>query len=281
MARTTSSGNYFSSSLLYNLPTNCTLCWWAKTSDTSSSMAAFGRRNSGGFAVRRPGATNILLTYFGVADMNADTNSWPADGTWYPFVITKSGTSITFYRSNGTAKGTATATYTTEPSNGLYVGAYNNGGSADLPFIGSLAEIAFFSRTLDATDIGRFMAGDSPQLYDTSLDHYWKLDETSGNAAATYGGVTLTQVGTVTSDTHPTINYGATLEQEGHRWGNDDGSESAHTWAAAQDANITAPASQALLLNFLVNLTGTPGATSLKVQVSPDGVDQWADIPPQ
>lgn len=73
----------------------------------------------------------------------------------------------------------------------------------------------------------------------------------------------------------------ATLEQEGFRWGNDDGSESAHTHAAAQDANVTAPASQALLLNWLVDITGDPGATTLKVQVALDGTDDWSDIPVQ
>jgi hypothetical protein len=58
----------------------------------------------------------------------------------------------------------------------------------------------------------------------------------------------------------------ATFEQEGARFGNDDGSESAHTWAAAQDANVTAPASTPLLLNIIVNATGSPGAKTFSLQ---------------
>lgn len=73
----------------------------------------------------------------------------------------------------------------------------------------------------------------------------------------------------------------ASLEQEGFRWGNDDGSESAHTWAAAQDANITAPAGQTRLLNMLVNVTGNPGAKTFKLQFRKVGDPGWSDVPIQ
>lgn len=72
---------------------------------------------------------------------------------------------------------------------------------------------------------------------------------------------------------------GVSLEQEGFRFGNDDGSESTHTWAAAQDVNITAPATEARLLNFLVDLAGDPGATTVRAQVALDGTNDWTYIP--
>lgn len=73
----------------------------------------------------------------------------------------------------------------------------------------------------------------------------------------------------------------ATRIQAGFRYGNDDGAEGAHTHAAAENTNITAPASQARLLNLLVDLTGSPGATTLKLQVALDGTENWSDIPVQ
>lgn len=71
------------------------------------------------------------------------------------------------------------------------------------------------------------------------------------------------------------------LDLEGFRFGVDDGSESTHTWAGAENANITAPATDARLLCFALDLTGDPGATTLKVQVALDGTNDWADIPVQ
>lgn len=52
----------------------------------------------------------------------------------------------------------------------------------------------------------------------------------------------------------------ASLDQEGFRFGNDDGAENAHTWAAAQDVNITAPAGETRLINIIVNAAASPGA---------------------
>ena len=58
----------------------------------------------------------------------------------------------------------------------------------------------------------------------------------------------------------------ATLEQEGFRFGADDGSESTHTWLAAQDANINRSLNTPTLVTFIVNATGAPGAKTFKLQ---------------
>lgn len=44
-----------------------------------------------------------------------------------------------------------------------------------------------------------------------------------------------------------------TLDQEGFRWRNDDGSETSATWKAAQDTDLTAPLSANVRLRALVN----------------------------
>jgi hypothetical protein len=55
------------------------------------------------------------------------------------------------------------------------------------------------------------------------------------------------------------------LEQEGARFRNDDGNETAATWAAAQDANVTAPAGTNLRLRLLANATGDPPSQAYRL----------------
>ena len=71
------------------------------------------------------------------------------------------------------------------------------------------------------------------------------------------------------------------LEQEGFRWGNDDGNEASHTYAAAQDANVTAAGGAKLLLSIIVNATGSPGAKTFKLQHRKVGAASWTDTPVQ
>jgi hypothetical protein len=65
----------------------------------------------------------------------------------------------------------------------------------------------------------------------------------------------------------------ATIEQEGFRFRNDDGSESAATWKANQDTNITLAANTAFRLRELLNATGDPASISaqLEVRYKPSG----------
>lgn len=70
-----------------------------------------------------------------------------------------------------------------------------------------------------------------------------------------------------------------TLEQEGFRFGNDDGAENAHTWAAAQDTDLTAPAGQTQLINLIINATGDPATKVFKLQHRKVGDPTWKDTP--
>lgn len=71
----------------------------------------------------------------------------------------------------------------------------------------------------------------------------------------------------------------ATLDQEGFRFGEDDGAENAHTWAAAVDTNLTAPAGQTKLLNIIINATGDPATKVFKLQHRKVGDPTWKDTP--
>jgi hypothetical protein len=59
----------------------------------------------------------------------------------------------------------------------------------------------------------------------------------------------------------------ASIEQEGFRFRNDDGSESAATWKANQDTNITLAANTAFRLRELLNATGDPASISTQIEV--------------
>lgn len=72
---------------------------------------------------------------------------------------------------------------------------------------------------------------------------------------------------------------GESIDQEGARFGADDGGEAAHTWLAAQDAAVTQPLSQNILLSVLLNVTGSPGAKVFKLQHRKVGATTWIDTP--
>jgi len=74
---------------------------------------------------------------------------------------------------------------------------------------------------------------------------------------------------------------GATSDQEGARFGIDDGAEAAHSWEAAQDTNITVAAGETRLVNIIVNATGTLGAKAFKLQYRKVGDPDWRDMPVQ
>lgn len=70
-----------------------------------------------------------------------------------------------------------------------------------------------------------------------------------------------------------------TLEHEGFRWGVDDGSESAHTFEAAQDTNISIADSQSRLLRTLVNATGDPASAAYTLRYQKNGSGGYAAVP--
>jgi hypothetical protein len=60
----------------------------------------------------------------------------------------------------------------------------------------------------------------------------------------------------------------ATLEQEGFRFRNDDGSESAATWKAAQDTDVDLISESKFRLRTLINATGDPASSQFRIEYS-------------
>lgn len=85
------------------------------------------------------------------------------------------------------------------------------------------------------------------------------------------GGQAVTQV-YVEVDYTP-----ATLEQEGFRFRNDDGSETTATWKAAQDTNVKIKADTNTRLRVLLNATGDPSAQNYQLEFRESG-GSWAAL---
>jgi hypothetical protein len=71
---------------------------------------------------------------------------------------------------------------------------------------------------------------------------------------------------------------GPTLEQEGYRWRNDDGSESAATWKAAQDTVPTITAGNAARLRMDINATNDPVSQDFQLEYRKVGDTTWKKV---
>lgn len=71
----------------------------------------------------------------------------------------------------------------------------------------------------------------------------------------------------------------ATRDQEGARFGADDGNEAAHTWLAAQDASVTHPLGTNLLLRALVDATDDPASTAYTLRAQKNGSGGYVAVP--
>lgn len=141
---------------------------------------------------------------------------------------------------------------------------------------------------------GDTTGADTTFSYDSSPSLTWSADwdvrdgfYNSGAGFATIAAAASTDV-TVTlgtsCDRHLAVvalRPAPILEQEGYRFGADDGAENAHTWIDAQDTPITQPASQNVILSVVVNVTGAPGARTFKLQHRKVGDTTWLDTPLQ
>lgn len=72
---------------------------------------------------------------------------------------------------------------------------------------------------------------------------------------------------------------GATHEQEGFRWGVDDGNEASHTFEASQDTNISITDNQSRLLRTLVNATGDTASTAYTLRYQKNGAGGYTAVP--
>ncbi len=138
-----------------------------------------------------------------------------------------------------------------------------NGGAFTL--IGSA-----YSTSPATNDIGKITANGS--AFEGFVNGVSRITGSNGSAPATgSGGLYIYgtsgradnfEVGDLTS---------ATFEQEGFRFGEDDGNEAAHTWTDAQDTNIITAANTAKLLRMLVNTSADTASSAFTLRQQKNG----------
>lgn len=108
---------------------------------------------------------------------------------------------------------------------------------------------------------------------DAGAKGYGTADPGSGAFSDDCDGFARGAVWDIGFDEYPLL-----LEQEGFRWGVDDGSESAYTWEANQDTSISIADTQARLLRVLVNATGDPAATAYTLLAQKNGSGGYTKV---
>ena len=75
-----------------------------------------------------------------------------------------------------------------------------------------------------------------------------------------------------------TVSSGPTIEQEGYRFRNDDGSESAATWRQVQDVVDSISAGVNVRLRILLNASGDPASSQFQLEYRKVGNADWLKI---
>lgn len=130
--------------------------------------------------------------------------------------------------------------------------------------------------SLDSTPVVGGGQTERVNVYDGSNCRFGMSEEAgAGTVTMSWTGTTGFDSATCAVPLKPATS--ATLEQEGFRWYEDNGSESAASASAAQDTNITAAAGATKRLRMLVNATGDPATKQFKLQWKKSG-GSWADV---
>lgn len=229
----------------------------------------------------------------GVETSGTNFGSRPASATDFAWYIQCSGTGagqlVGGWRNAGSSTWTTAAA--TLSGSIATITSWRIGNVAGIYYLnGRVWNVKCWDRVLSAAELD-VESYHERVVYPSSRNWHWPLynatttRDISGNARdPTVGGTLASEGGSAglwrfRNRIIVPAAAAATIEQEGYRWGNDDGAEGAHTWAAAADTNITAAGGEKRLLNFVVNVTGSPGAKTFKLQYRKVGDPGWTDMP--
>lgn len=143
---------------------------------------------------------------------------------------------------------------------------------------GAFTLIASWATSPATSDVVKITASGS--AFELFVNSTSRASGSNGSAPATgYGG--LYHYGTSGSiDDFEVGNLvtTATIEQEGFRWGVDDGNEASHTWLAAQDTNASIDKGVNIRLRMIVNTTNDAPSQRYKLRYRKIGDDGWRDL---
>lgn len=234
----------------------------------SSTLASSAPSQTGalGTATGFQPATGICAWYnppTGAQDLDVAWTAAPVEGPVCIVFFTKDGNTTTWRDADAAHAAGATA-----------VGVVLTTEAGDL--------VVKFDQRYDA-------AGNAPVLTSGWTNGQTQTAQQSENARLSYISATGTSTACdcenedyssiVAIAIGPFAGGAATVDQEGARLGADDGSESAHTWLAAQDANATVAVGTAFLVRMLLNGTGDAPSASHVLRYQKNGTGGFVPVP--
>lgn len=172
---------------------------------------------------------------------------------------------------DGSGVGTATVNVTTSPGDLVFAAVWqHNQSAATAPLVAPAGGSTGRYET-EGAQIGSYGALQCIELVASGTTTTMSVDITSADATP-FGnwGIIAFVVNAAST---------ATADQEGARFGNDDGAESAFTFAAAQDANITHPLATNLLFRALVDGTGDLANVAYTLRAQKNGAGGYTAVP--
>lgn len=193
----------FSRALVSSATDNITFLMWAYLDAVGADMVLFQNGHSDGngynMFVASDGTFRLDLSF--VAALNTLVTLSPS--TWYHLAFRRSsGTWQGFI--DGSPAGGTISNSPNGPGSNTRVGARSDSGGTASRFLdGAVDDVRFYSRALSDAEIGEVydygLDINNPDVSATSLQGWWKFDESSGNASDSSGNSrTLTNNNTAT-----------------------------------------------------------------------------------
>lgn len=260
-----------------------------------------GNASGGALSINKPAGTVDGDLIIVVGYLESDTNTWSSIGTGFTEAKNQDNTGLfdlrIWYKWASGEPASWTWTPTTTGWRTLVCASYSGGGGSGNPVdvtsgaqadgVTTPNQTAPSVTTTVANDLLIFGYGNFSGTNVTSMSG------AAANLRVSLGGCTIADANIATASATGTSNplggpgtedYAAmhaafflnpvaavTLEQEGFRFRDDTGSESAAAWLAAQDTNISRPRDLNTRLRMLVNATGDPASQALTLQYRKQG----------
>lgn len=259
-----------------------TFMFWVYIATDLNAFSTFWSTNAGGYSHSDwigTDADGTTLQLYSQAGGGGVTNNGSAltVGTWYHIAMVRSSTTALAVYLNGVQDASNTVdvsarTNATRQEFGGVVGA--DPGNI------RVFDTKAWSAALSIPEIFAEMQSIQPQRL-SNLYGWWPHFAGSGERADDYSsnGRDWTEAGTLTDEENApvawdvflpqvrAISSSLSIEQEGFRFRNDDGSEAAATWRQTQDTNDTIATATRFRLRFLLNTSGDQPAKNFRIQV--------------
>jgi hypothetical protein len=271
------------------------------------SGSSAGNSSGGSIAPSKPAGTVDGDLLIARAYLEDDTNTWssvPSGWTLAGSIANTGGFKLWVYWKVASGEPASwTWTPTTNNWRTITVDAYSGGVTPAVDVVGAggqadgvigTSQTAPSVTSIDDNDLIAFSYGNFSGTNPTTISGF------TTNLRTAFGGVagadaTKTPAG-ATGTSWPSAGIGSedyaaihiafkigtsstpTLEQEGFRFRNDDGSETTATWRQSQDTDDSVAVSTNVRMRVLVNAVNNPDAGHYKLQYRKVGDDTWMDV---